>query len=734
MARKQEYKRGKMPSSQPSPDQAFVHADQAPAKRIEVEKERRVEARYRERVADEARHPAQPDGPRNGRWTGSQVRAVKDAPFVQLEGRVALRKPSLELGGITEFYVGRKYSRIDGIDVINWRSPLGQLFFDGGLQNSSSDGLNGRGAEELKTLVAAIRTFDHSGDVLINFVDDVLCEPAPQPLFGRPKLMPQSKETSEVTTRVDPAEYRQESRFERQPQPAKVYRNHQEFTHASSQGFVRAEPLLLEQLRAPRPKALAPVLSTLQPEQYRLITATHMKSMIIEGGPGTGKSIIASHRASYFVSAEADFGLEGDVLVVGPTPRYTKYIEGVITELTGGSPQVTVASLEELFAMPVALPSADSPASAKVDRLDHLIVSASAQLANGHQTRLTVAQVYEYLRRNGTEKRPLSMDPKWLDFRSTLPPYSKALSVSPYSVVLSRIERLLAGSLWDPNTSGELQVDAIVDATEARISAQQSRTYRHIIVDEAQDVTVTEWLKLRNLISVGAWTILGDFNQRRADKTPKDWSDIVKALDLPINTPRCALTRGYRSTTQIIEFASRLLPSTEEPPSALRPDGEPPLILNPIREHVARVVVRQIDRLVDQHSGGTIAVITTMPGPILKLMKESVERPNVVVLPPNHSRGLEFDGVIVVEPADFPKNDHRRHGLLYTALTRPNKELVIVHSKELPLPLRESQRTAPRRAPVAPVLKQRPKNKRTRRSGDLRTRRARKSSGNRKQS
>ena len=76
--------------------------------------------------------------------------------------------------------------------------------------------------------------------------------------------------------------------------------------------------------------------------------------MIIEGGPGTGKTIIASHRAVYFVSTDADSDFDGDVLVVGPTDRYTDYIGDVIAELTGNSPRITVAPLPELTNMPTS--------------------------------------------------------------------------------------------------------------------------------------------------------------------------------------------------------------------------------------------------------------------------------------------------------------------------------------------------------------------------------------------
>jgi len=63
------------------------------------------------------------------------------------------------------------------------------------------------------------------------------------------------------------------------------------------------------------------------------------------------------------------------------------------------------------------------------------------------------------------------------------------------------------------------------------------------------------------------------------------------------------------------------------------------------------------------------------------------EAQRVVVANPDEARGLEFDGVVVVEPADFPKN-FGRNGPLYTALTRANRELAVVYSRSLPDGLR----------------------------------------------
>ncbi|MCV7322324.1 AAA family ATPase [Mycolicibacterium confluentis] len=661
--------------------------------RDEVAKERDMESRYRQQVRNDAARLIQPDGARNGHWTGSRVRTPKPVPFVQLEGRVALRESDPDLGGITEFYIGRKYAQIGDAEVFSWKTPLARLFFDSGPPDpTANEHTTSRGNSEVAN-VAAVRTFDREKGVIADFFDNLLCDAPPSPVFGRPKAaarphpkprppVPQRPQDRAASTR--PATHNPEPGSPRNDPvvpPPKTY--------------VRAEPLLRAQLQAPRPKKLAPVLSTLQPEQYRMITAPFHASMIIEGGPGTGKSIIASHRAAYFVGADAPRGFTGDVLVVGPTARYTEYISGVIAELTGDSPRVEVIALDGK-----GMPSPQVPdpvvayhpfASVKHSRtsLDELIHETCTRLTNGRDTRLTMAQVYEYLRGNGTRWRVLTDERAWISFLAGLPPYQAALSDGSHATLRGAIEKHLTSPDVKPTTP--------------------LRTYGHVIVDEAQDVTIEQWLWLRQINNGGSWTILGDLHQRRADKTPQSWTTVLRATGLSPDTPRRLLERGYRSTTPILEFASRLLPKDADAPVALRADGPEPVFVRPIREHVVATVFRQIDRLITAHPGGSVAVITTLPGPIVAQLREGTPRPNVVVLVPNHARGLEFDAVIVVEPDEFPVNDHRRHGLLYTALTRPNKELVVVHSRELPLQLvgvaRRSPAPPPRRTPEPKAVK-----------------------------
>ena len=698
-------------------------------KRTELEKEQEAESRYRRKVRESFTHPAQPDGPRNGLWVRPSVRAPQDPPFVQLEGHVALSNPDPGLDGITEFYIGRSYAQVDGVDVFNWRSPFCRLFFDSNPRESQvGNSLLGTGADDITRNLAAVRTFHHQNRLITDFVDDIFCDPPPQPLFGRPKVTPtqrsQAPDNSGSRSESVAAEPVQDVG---QPAPTTAPRepdsSEPPSEGADSHGFVRAERLLIDHLRAPRAKSLAPVLATLQPEQYRLIAADPRRSMIVEGGPGTGKTIIASHRAAYFVSTDVDTDFDGDVLVVGPTARYTDYISDVIAELTGNSPRVTVTPLTELTNVPISArpvaPTSITPEPANpskrprtraLPQIESLIIAARTQLTNGRDTRVTAAQVYEYLRGNGSGARPLTRDGALRNLLRRLPPYWSRQSRDDRvaAEVRSAIETSLGDHAQASPTAPSQGSEGVGKPRDAASPGKHlGPNYRHVIVDEAQDLTLEDWFLLRRLNSGGAWTILGDFNQSRADKTPKNWQLVLRALGLPADTPCLGLQRGYRSTTPILKFARGLLPASAEPLVALRTDGPGPVILNPIREHVVGIVVQQVDRLLDKYRGGTVAVITTMPGPILNRVTVVAERANVVVLPPNHTRGLEFDAVIVVEPIDFPRNDHNRHGLLYTALTRPNKELVIVHSKALPLGLQSVAQAAPRPAvAVTPGTKQ----------------------------
>lgn len=224
----------------------------------------------------------------------------------------------------------------------------------------------------------------------------------------------------------------------------------------------------------------------------------------------------------------------------------------------------------------------------------------------------------------------------------------------------------------------------------------------HIIVDEAQDVTPLEWLLLASMNEAHAWTLIGDLNQRRSDHTLASWTQVLQLLAVPYGDPPVRrLERGYRSTRPILEYANRLLPAAERAVLAFQEQGPEPTIEKCQPSGLGATVLRHVTRLQTAHPHGTLAVITADPKAVETTLRRagwatSQSDPftwqhsdrEVTIAHPDTVRGLEFDGVVVVEPADFPQNLGRQ-GPLYTALTRPNRELAVVHTKPLPERLRK---------------------------------------------
>ena len=196
-------------------------------------------------------------------------------------------------------------------------------------------------------------------------------------------------------------------------------------------------------------------------------------------------------------------------------------------------------------------------------------------------------------------------------------------------------------------------------------------------------------------------------NQRRSDTTYATWGHISDHLgigdgDEPLR--QTLLRRGYRSTTPILQFADKLLPSSQRGATSIQVEGPRPGV-----EYVAgpdalfQKALEAAGRLMRNYPNGTVAIITVDPGRLIQLLgKDGWRRGESLNLwtrgaevlrvhVPESARGLEFDGVVVVEPGDFPEN-LGREGQLYTSLTRANRELAIVWHRGLPDALRRVAR------------------------------------------
>lgn len=639
-------------------------------KAFEVEDERTMEKQYAKVLRERASRLSAFQGPRSALWTGTGLPSERRTPEGRLWGRVALIRGDDLLEGDSEFYIGETYAVVDGVNVFGWSNPIACTFFRGSDHHDLCDDV---------ALVRAYRHDNNNGQI-VDFVDESLRPDAPAKPFRKrglsipappiaPKLPVPTPPPARPPTVPSP-ELRQQA-----DEP--VLDHPKEETPADELPKVRAESLLREQLLAPRTKSLTPVLSTLQPDQYELVSMPAMESVVIQGQPGTGKTIVASHRAAYLVNDETppENSLDGTVLVVGPTDGYSRHVREVINRLAGPTERIRVLSLPELADEIIGRSKAPHTGVSRSYQdvgweLVKFVRSAINKLKAAAGGAPGPSDVYEFLR-----TRTVAADKEWAAYLRSLPVYKDALTFRVHAPLIAFIH-------WEVSKPTGLA------------------PVEHIIVDEAQDVTPLEWYLLDEINEADAWTILGDLNQRRSDHTLSSWDQVLEVIAIDPDTPIRQMKRGYRSTKPILEFANRLLPRDQRKTYAFQESGPEPTVTRVRGRDIGECAVREIKRLIAAYPAGTVAAICKSPATItIELRAEGWARDpispevwtragrQVSVMMADLARGLEFDAVVVVEPSEFPKN-FGRYGPLYTALTRANRELAVVHADPLPEPLR----------------------------------------------
>jgi len=217
------------------------------------------------------------------------------------------------------------------------------------------------------------------------------------------------------------------------------------------------------------------------------------------------------------------------------------------------------------------------------------------------------------------------------------------------------------------------------------VGENESWRYGHVIVDEAQDLTPMQWRMVMRRVRGRSLTIVGDLAQRTAS-TAADWSELLpRELH---DAARRDLTVNYRSPAEIHELAVAVL--AEFAPSvassaALRSSGFEPRFV-PV-ESVSAALDDAIDAALDD-VGGLVAVIAPDVGRLVSGHRErATPESRVQFLTPVEAKGLEFDAVVLVEPASMWTGPGGA-AALYIALTRATQLLVVLHADPLPEPLR----------------------------------------------
>ncbi len=149
-----------------------------------------------------------------------------------------------------------------------------------------------------------------------------------------------------------------------------------ELRSRSRRGELRGEAALLASLTAPTSDRMRSVVATIQAEQDAVVRAPSNRPLLVQGGPGTGKTVVALHRAAYLLYDQREELEESGVLIVGPTTRFLSYISGVLPSLgESGVVSVTVARL--LRGVRLGHDEAPSVSAMKGDRRMVAVMAAS---------------------------------------------------------------------------------------------------------------------------------------------------------------------------------------------------------------------------------------------------------------------------------------------------------------------------------------------------------------------
>nr|WP_198429170.1 RNA polymerase recycling motor ATPase HelR [Nocardia bovistercoris] len=203
-----------------------------------------------------------------------------------------------------------------------------------------------------------------------------------------------------------------------------------------------------------------------------------------------------------------------------------------------------------------------------------------------------------------------------------------------------------------------------------RAAADRTWTYRHVVVDEAQELSEMDWRVLMRRCPNRSFTVVGDLAQRRSAAGADSWASMLEPY-VPRRWAYRSLTVNYRTPAEIMDVAAAVLAEfapAVRPPESVRACGVQPWAREVTEDELAGAV----EEFVRAESGrdGTSVVIgpSDVPGAVAA----------------SETKGLEFDAVLVVDPERILADGPRGAAELYVALTRATQRLGVLYRGTLP--------------------------------------------------
>ena len=499
---------------------------------------------------------------------------------------------------------------------------------------------------------------------------------------------------------------------------------------------------LISALETSRSGRLGDIVATIQGEQDEIIRAEMPGVLVVQGGPGTGKTVVALHRAAYLLYTHR-FPLEGQgVLVLGPNRLFLGYIEQVLPSL--GEAGVELAVLADLVDG-VRVQGRDTGLTARVKgdlRMATVLRRAVRDRQRGLRADLVVGFGLTHLRMTVAESERIVADARRRfrkhnagrrhveaelfaalarSSRDELTPGTVRDRLRGTPAIREALEWMwpvltpaqllhdLFGSRALLRNAGRNQLD---DAEWAALVRPRSGSVDDIIwtnddvplLDEAQDLSPMQLRVLNRRSLNGSMTIVGDIAQSTGEWAHANWEEILDHLPDRRPPRRAELTVGYRLPAPNMALASRVLRVADpdlSPPRSIREDGDPPRILRSTPAALGRdVVAAALDELTAVGTGNVAVIV---PASMVDLVSDAFTESGVefgratrhgldaqiTVVPVGLVKGLELDASVIVEPAAIVDEEAQGLRALYVALTRATKRLAIVHGRELPEALQE---------------------------------------------
>ncbi|MFB0618692.1 UvrD-helicase domain-containing protein [Streptomyces sp. AGS-58] len=622
----------------------------------------------------------------------ARVKALADLSDTPLFfGRLDYREQRWETGG--RFYIGRRHVHDAHGDpmVIDWRAPVSQPFYRASRKDPMDVGLR--------------RRFGYTGGNLTAYEDEHLDDPA-----GPMEDGPTSK-------------------------------------------------LLQQEIERPRVGPMRDIVATIQPEQDEIVRSGLGGTVCVQGGPGTGKTAVGLHRVAYLLYAHRERLARTGTLVIGPNRSFLHYIEQVLPAL--GELAVQQATVDDLVAhvevrgtdgAPAAVVKGDARMAEVLRRALYSHVTMPAEpvvvVRGSRRWRVPAYEVEDLVRellargiRYGAAREALPQriahavlvqmerageapDDRVQDAVARNAAVKAAVktlwpAVDPAKLVL----RLLtdagflaehaAGLLDEDEQRTILWARPVRGVKAARWSAadavlideaadliQRTSSLGHVVLDEAQDLSPMQYRAVGRRCTTGSATVLGDLAQGTTPWATRSWAEALGHLGKPDGVVE-ELTAGFRVPTDVITYASRLLPhiapgltpvaSVRENPGffEIRTVAEP-----------AGVVAACAQLLRNEGSTGLIAADARIPELAQALTaagigylgpgQETTRETRLTLVPASLAKGLEYDYVVLDEPrAVVDGEPDERTGLrrLYVALTRAVSGLIVTHADPLPAQL-----------------------------------------------